>query len=227
MVVDIIFNVFGGTGIFLLGLAGLFYLFLKNKRIRYMAVMFMLIIPVSVYSHPHVYIDNTVSIVFDKDGMKGIRAQWVFDEMFSNMIIADCDRNSDGKLNSDEVKAVKKGYFSNLKQHNYFSYVEIDGKAFRVTYVEDFNASIQDDKIMYSFFIPCHVKASAEAKKIIIAMYDETYYTDIAHNDFACKPAELTGRFEIEARVVDNTKKSFYFGQMHPTEIVLTFKKKS
>jgi len=216
-----------GVGIFLFGLAGLFCLFSKNYKICYMAMMLMFSVPANVYSHPHIFIENTVSIVFNEEGMAGVKVKWVFDEMFSNTIIVDCDRNSDGKLSSEEVKAVEKGYFLNLKEHQYFSRIEIDGKAFQVKYVKDFNAAIQDNKIIYSFFIPCHVKAFAKLKKIIISMYDETYYSDISHRGFVCEPAEMVGRFKIDARVVDNTKKTFYFGQMYPTEIVLTFKKKS
>ncbi len=195
---------------------------------RCILIAFILLIPSSAASHPHVFIDNSVELVFNKEGFCGVRANWVFDEMFSNMIIADCDRNRDGSLNSAEIRAVEKGYFSNLKEYNYFFHIKINGEPFSVTRVSNFTAGIKEQKkIQYRFFVPCPVPATASELKITIAIYDDTYYSDVALYGHTCTPPQHTGQLDLNVNIVRNTDKSFYYGQMHPTEIVVRFKKKA
>ena len=132
-----------------------------------------------VSAHAHVWIHMGIIVHFDKDGMTGFKEEWVFDEMFSNMIIHDFDKNQNGRLESSEVKEIHKGAFSNLKNFDYFTHVKINGKPFRVTFVKDFHAKIVKNIVVYHFFVPCHIKAILSYKEIRIGVYDKSFYTNI------------------------------------------------
>ena len=99
-------------------------------RARFYTLAFLLFAlnPQSAFPHPHVFIDNTVAIVFDGEGLAGFRLYWLFDEMFSNMLIHDYDKNGDGKFEEGEIKGLKRGAFSNLKKFNYFIRLKVNGK---------------------------------------------------------------------------------------------------
>ncbi len=192
----------------------------------YILILLLLIgFPVEVCSHPHVFIENSVSIIFDSSGMTGIKVKWVFDEMFSSTMIEGYDSNKNGVFSPGEYEKLRKGAFVNLKNYHYFTHITIGKKVFEVTYVKDFQAVIKGHKILYTFFIPCHVKAGPVPKKVNIAMYDETYYTDMLLDGYQCDHTAAPGIVSSNLTIIENHKKSFYFGQIAPVEIILTFKK--
>ena len=138
------------------------------------AAIGLLIAPPATYSHPHVFVVNKITIVFDDQGFSGIRVKWSFDEFFSSMIAGDYDKNRNKKLEKQEITIIKKEAFSYLANFDYFTFIKVDGKPFKVKWVKDFKAALSDGKLTYEFFIPCHVKATSAFKEITIAQYDPT-----------------------------------------------------
>ena len=47
-------------------------------------------------AHPHVFISNRMTVLFDKGRLKGITFRWTFDDMFSAMILADFKPDAEG-----------------------------------------------------------------------------------------------------------------------------------
>jgi ABC-type uncharacterized transport system substrate-binding protein len=178
-----------------------------------------------VSAHSHVWVHHGVTIHFDQNGLAGFKQEWVFDEMFSNMIIHDFDKNQDGQFEPTEIKAVEKGAFSNLKNFEYFTHIKIDGKPFKVNFVKDFKAEIVNNVVVYHFFVPCHVKALSSFKEIRLALYDKSFYTSLTlvkerilfKNDLG---------FEHKHRVELNKDEPYYYGQVYPEEVILRFRKK-
>jgi len=93
------------------------------------------------FSHPHVFIDNSLKIVFNEKGLANINLKWVFDEMFSGMIIYEFDKNKNGKFEASEIEEIRKGAFGHLKNFDYFTHIKINGQQFKVRYVQGFSAS--------------------------------------------------------------------------------------
>ena len=191
-----------------------------------LAAFLVLVFPQLSLSHPHVFIQNTLAIVFDHQGLAGIRVKWVFDEFFSSMILGDYDQNHNSKLENSEIKTIKSEAFTNLANYEYFTFIRIQGKPFKVEYVRDFSAALAGGKLIYEFWIPCHVKASSIFKQFIVSQYDPTYYTRVAFaKDQPVKVKSGPG-FDINYRIVKNMKKSYYFSQIHPIEVVMRFRRK-
>ena len=80
------------------------------------------------HAHPHVFIDSWVTVVFDEKGLAGFNIRWVFDDMFSSMMIMDFDVSKNGRFELPEIKDIEKCGFSNLKKFGYFVHVKIDKK---------------------------------------------------------------------------------------------------
>ena len=189
-------------------------------------VLILLIPVVTLWSHPHVFLYSTVKVVFDEKGLAGVQVNWVFDEMFSSMIILDFDKNSNGRFEPSEIQNVKNGAFENLRQFNYFTHIKIDDKPFKVKYVKDFSAEITDGKMAYRFFVPCHVRAEESLKEVKIAIYDATFYSSV----FLQKnPVTYENRhvYEVDHTIKKNREEAYYFGQVYPEEIILKFRQKN
>lgn len=180
------------------------------------------------FCHPHVFITNRLTIVFDEKGLAGIRVEWVFDEFFSSMIAGDYDHNRNDKLEDSEISVIKKEAFSYLVNFDYFTFIKINGKPFKVKYVRDFSASLSKGRLIYEFFVPCHVRAVSAYKKFTISQYDPSYYTAVF---FASEqPVIQEGGADFETiyhDIAENKNESYYYGMIHPVELNLEFRVKN
>ncbi len=185
-----------------------------------------LILPIVTFSHPHVFVSNRITAVFDNNGLSGLTVFWEFDEFFTNMIAVDYDENENGKLDKSEIEIIRKDAFSNLVNYNYFTNIRIDGKIFKVVLTSDFIAEIKKNKLIYRFFIPSPVKSLDSFKEVRISQIDKSYYTDIAF--FEKKPFLIKSNsgFEIKYSIEENKKESYYSDMLHPVEIILKFRNK-
>lgn len=188
--------------------------------------LLLLIIPSFLQGHPHIFIDNKVTIVFDGKGLAGFSLDWVFDKVFSASIIHDFDLNGDGVFSKNEIGAIKESAFSNLSNFNYFCAITINGSVFRVQYVTEFFAAMSENRVIYRFFVPCHVQGIAEFKMVTAAVYDETYFTDIIFDPEEAVCIENGDFFENSYTLAENKKRAYWGGQIIPTEIRLRFRKK-
>ncbi len=177
-----------------------------------------------VLAHPHIFIDNHVTIVINEKGLTGFQLKWVFDEMTGTGFILDYDANKDGNLDKQEEKVLKAEAFDYLRNYHYMVSISIDNRDFEVKYVKDFSAKIENNMLSYSFFIPCHVSATTINKQVRMAVFDQEYFVDYAlDKDIRINSANsVSYTYKIEK----NLSKTFYCGQINPTEIVLYFKKK-
>ena len=172
------------------------------------------------------WVSSAVFVYFDEQGISGFRLEWVFDEMFSNMIIHDYDNDQNGELEPEEVKEVHDGAFSNLKNFEYFTHVKINGESFEVKSVTDFNAKIVMNRVVYHFFVPCDVKATLSFQEIRVGIYDESFYSNVTllHDQVFFENG--TG-YEYDYKIEKNKEDPYYYGQVYPEEIVLSFRRKN
>lgn len=190
------------------------------------ATLFFRCIPFCL-AHPHVFIENSITILFDEKGLAGIRVKWIFDEFFSNMILTDYDRNKNHQLERTEITTIQSEAFNNLVEFDYFTFIKINGHSFQVKYIRDFSAALIGDRLIYEFLIPCHVSGDSAAKEIRISQYDPTYYSRIALDKAQPVLWEGEERFEAHYHIEVNKKEAYYYNQIHPVEVILLFKLKN
>ncbi len=199
-----------------------------GKQVLYLILFLnVLCMGSDVIAHPHVFIVQRLSIVFDNQGLAGFRVEWHFDDMFSSMIATDYDQNQNSTLEPAEVAVVKEKAFSYIAKFDYFIFVKIDGQSFKVKWIKDFNAVLKNGKLSYHFFVPCHVKADKLFKQIVIAAYDPSYYTAIFFAQKRPALVENEDRFVIESSLKEDKSTSIYFGMINPWALFLKFRLKS
>lgn len=198
---------------------------IKLNKVFLVAFLFFLSATV-VFSHPHIFIDASLTFEFHDRELTGIRVRWLFDEMFSASIIMDFDTDRNRTLSAREIKAIELGAFSNLKNFHYFLHLEIDGLKRVAGNVAEFNAEIVSTQLVYQFFVPLHVSAGADDKLIRAACFDDTYFCDVKYtpqSPVAIKNGEAcscTWEFVAEPRC------AYWGGMIIPEFVVLTFTKK-
>ena len=190
-----------------------------------LCLFFFFLCPASTaLAHPHVFVGFALSFVFDENGFAGIEERWVFDEMFTSMVLYDFDRDKNLSLDENEVTEIKEEYFSSLKDYAYFTHVQINGEEFKVQYIRDFFAEVENGKLVYRFFVPCHVSATSSLKEILVSIYDDSYYTDMAPVPDALSFQGSADRYQIEYSTDEKSEFAYYFRMIVPRAVTVKFR---
>lgn len=186
-----------------------------------LALLAVCLAPLPAFGHPHVFTDCELTFVFDAGGLSGIRQRWTFDEMFSTQIVDMVDKDGNGRLSEAEGRAMEQEAFVNLKGFNYFTHASLDGRKVAFATAKDFRPQYAKGILSYEFFLPCAVPASRQGK-VRVAVYDQSYYSDMALAEAAPKLVGAEG-FKAGVKVQEAEPVSTEWGPIMPMEVILTF----
>ena len=177
--------------------------------------------PQKAQAHPHVFVDASLNLAFDKTGLQYLDVVWDFDEMSSDLFIADLDTDGDGTLTKEEWEAQQTDIEGYLSEQNFFVHVVVNGQKLQLTKLAKFIAQVDsENNLSYTMRIPLSVIGTAGAEKMQIAIYDPSYYTDFYT---ALDAVSVTGRNDISLSIDDAPELAFYQGQIIPTAVTFEF----
>jgi len=180
------------------------------------------------FAHPHVFINNRMTIQFDQGMLQGITFQWTFDDMFSAMILSNYDPLHTGQFDAAQAKALKAGAFDNLENYHYFIATSIGNTPVRRFEIEQFVPSVTDKgRLVYSFFVPLKLAVGAGEQTVVLTVYDDSYY--VAFDILYVQDVTVQAGPEITCGLaVQKTKvKSLWPGQYMPDQLYIRFKESS
>jgi ABC-type uncharacterized transport system substrate-binding protein len=181
---------------------------------------------VPALAHPHVFVNNKMTVTFEADMLQGVSFTWIFDDMFSNMILADYDPKHTGQFDAAQTKAVKEGAFDNLENYHYFIALAFGNKPIYHFRIEGFTPSVvEKTKLAYTFFIPLKLPVLPVEQSVRVTVYDDSYYVafDLLHLD----DVSVQGGGEVTCNLsVEKTKvKPLWPGQFMPDQLLVRFKR--
>ena len=91
-----------------------------KARVPALLALFGLVAALAAFAHPHVFINNKMTVLFGDGVLKGMTFRWAFDDMFSEMILTDFKPNADGNFSAKQTATIKAGAFDNLENYHYF-----------------------------------------------------------------------------------------------------------
>jgi ABC-type uncharacterized transport system substrate-binding protein len=131
-------------------------------------------------THPHVFIDNPVTFVFDAGKVTALRLHWVFDDIFSDDLLNQFDADGNGTFDKLESDAVGKGVLPNLKLFHYFTYVWADGKELEAITPTDFVASADKKRIVtFEMKVPLPKPVDPRGQALATEIYDHEFYVEV------------------------------------------------
>ncbi|CUX47770.1 DUF1007 family protein [Rhizobium oryzihabitans] len=144
-------------------------------------------VPVAAVAHPHIFAEARMEIVEGPNGtIQEVRNIWRFDEMFSASVVMDYDKNSDLKLDKDELAEIGNTVLESLAEYSYYTFITADSKPVAFGKPEAIHVDYRDNQILM-FFSVKPTKPLAIKGKLSFGAWDPTMYTAI---DFA-KDADL------------------------------------
>lgn len=153
-------------------------------------VLAMLAPAAPAWAHPHVWVEATAKVLFDKSGkVSGVRNQWVFDEMYSAFAVQGLGKN--GSLaTTAELAPLAKTNVDSLAEYAFFTYAKADGRKLKFGAPIDYSLEERPDKrVVLHFTLPL-TEPTKIARAMSLQVYDPTYFVDfeLAARD----PVELT-----------------------------------
>ena len=181
-------------------------------------------------AHPHLWIDARVAFQFNGNAVEHIEVEWVFDPFFTEMIMLDFDTNRDRQISPQESREIQEGAFNNLRHFSFFLEIRLDDTRRTVTQdmIRDFRATVENDVLVYRFNVHLNHTLRRGNTRVAVAMYDETYFTDIALKEDP--PARLRGAppdLDLELAMETRMDRVWYFVNIPTREVVLRIRRSS
>lgn len=172
-------------------------------------------------AHPHIFIDNTVTFLFEGDRIAGIHQHWVFDDVFSDQMLSDFDADGDGTFSAAESAAVAAETLPNMAEFRYFNYEWVDGKDLGKIEPSEFVALVENKLVAFAFVAKLPQPVDPRTQKLKVEINDREYYIEV---DLAKEnPVRFKGAEGIACRPVirDDVENAYYGGFVYPQEITL------
>jgi ABC-type uncharacterized transport system substrate-binding protein len=141
-------------------------------------------------AHPHVWVTVKSELVYAPDGsVTGIRHAWTFDDMFSSYATQGIEAKQKGKFTREELAPVAEENISSMKEFNYFTFAQTDGKKATFRDPVDYWLEYKGEELTLHFFLP--LSTPAKAASLNLEVFDPEFYIDFALAD--ADPVQLAG----------------------------------
>lgn len=131
---------------------------------------------VGLSAHPHVYIDLTLELDIDENGLKGFWESWTILRQFGENIGSYYDRDGDGRFDQAESASIREELFDNIRAYNYYTYIEKDGRTFFPENIRDFSVRKSGTKTIMRFYVPARIKVQDNSEYFRLKIYDLSRY---------------------------------------------------
>jgi ABC-type uncharacterized transport system substrate-binding protein len=136
-------------------------------------------LPLPALAHPHIFVESRLEVIGGPDGNVGeLRNVWRFDEVFSSSVLLDFDKNTDLKLDEEELAELGETMRTSLSDYQYFTTLTLNGASIGVQKPDVIRVNFQDNQILVFFSVkpdkPMPLKG-----KLTFGIYDPTMYTAI------------------------------------------------
>ena len=134
------------------------------------------LMPIGALAHPHIFAEARLEVVAGADGtVSELRNVWRFDEMFSSSVILDFDKNTNLKLDPEELADVGQVVLESLEEFSYYTSITEDGKDVKVGKPDKINVDFKDGQLLM-FFVLKPGETMPLKGKMTFGVYDPTMY---------------------------------------------------
>ncbi len=169
-------------------------------------------------AHPNVYIEARLRFGLEAGKIVRIDEAWTFDKKFSRVLIADYDRNRDGRFDATESRTIAKRTLPNLKPYDYFTHIWVDGRKLGLISPTNFVAVVRNKQVTFTFSAALPTPVDPRRQKLKVEIYDRTYFAQV---DFAKhKPVRFQGAGDLVCKVdIRQDKEHPYWGYIYPPAV--------
>ena len=186
---------------------------MKYKK-HLLILLFIIFFQINISAHPHMAIYSSCEFVFENNEATGLWLNYKFDKYFTVDILNSYDLNKDSSFNDSETEQVYQNAFINLENFGFFISIRDKNGRTSPDRVQNFSAHIENDMIIYRFFISLDQMIDDE---IFLSMYDPTFFCIIYYEETS--PVVISGDFPAETSfsIIKNTDFPIHYNPNAPS----------
>ena len=177
------------------------------------------------FAHPHIFIDYTVTVIFDDHNAASVRTSWTFDEMYSSALFHDYTSRPKGPLTNADINRLRKSAFEDTAELHYFTDLTVNGKPIPVKTVSDFTAKFENHRITYIFTVPIKAELPGEKNTLEVASFDHEFFIDFELAKKGPVTVEHGETLNASCAPKKTRKKTSTFGQIDTVVVACTYGK--
>jgi ABC-type uncharacterized transport system substrate-binding protein len=141
-------------------------------------------------AHPHVWVKVASEIVYAEDGsIEGVRHAWTFDDMFSTYALQGIHAKTEGVHTREELAPLAQTNIKSLKDFDYFTFAEADGKEQKLADPIDYYFEYKDEALVLHFTLP--FKIPFKTRQLTLKVFDPDYFIEFTLREE--QPIKLVG----------------------------------
>jgi ABC-type uncharacterized transport system substrate-binding protein len=168
----------------------------------------------SASGHPHVWIEAEAEVRFEGGTITAIGLAWTFDEWFAASLLEGFDLDGDGALGPGEIDTLRQETTASLADYGFFTHLLIGGERSDAVAVADFRIEIDGPRVVYRFDVPIDPPVDPRATAFAFALYDDSYYVDVAVPGPVTLAGDVPGGCAEERS--EDTGTPLYYGSVFP-----------
>jgi ABC-type uncharacterized transport system substrate-binding protein len=129
-----------------------------------------------VAAHPHVYVTNAATVVFEKGVIVAIDHVWAFDEFYSAMAVEGLDTNKDGKYSREELAELAKTNIEGLKDFDYFTQASLAGRDLKLAEPKNYWLEYNNNLLELHFRSPLLQPVPTDVKDLAFSVGDPSFF---------------------------------------------------
>jgi ABC-type uncharacterized transport system substrate-binding protein len=144
-----------------------------------LAFLIVLLFSTQAHAHPHQWLDYKIKLIFNQDkSLKSIHQAWVFDSFYAALLMPEYDTNKNNTFDAPELMELAHENINNLKEYDYFTTIESNGKKQVFEGVRHVRSYLQNNLIVMEFTVDLQNPVKTP---FIYSVYDPSYYIEMKH----------------------------------------------
>lgn len=158
------------------------------------------------HAHPHGWIDLSVRVIIDDQGMvSGLHQTWRMDPFYSLVVFEELQQVENATL-EEGLDQLGKEIRDNLAVQHYLTEVTINGESQTLGEVSEYTAMERDGRLTFMFILPLETPQTLADSLLSYQVFDPTYYIEVVHEAENNQPREdalrLNGKSACELAIL-------------------------
>lgn len=141
-------------------------------------------------AHPHGWVDLSVRVITNEDGVvSGLHQTWRMDPFYSLVVFEELQQVPGSSL-EEGLDQLGTEMRDNLSTHHYLSEVRINDELQSFGEVTEYTALERDGRLTFMFILPLETPQSLVDQVLTYQVFDPTYYIEVVHDEENNQPSD-------------------------------------
>tara|TARA_R110002012_G_scaffold182942_3_gene349309 strand:- start:30 stop:689 length:660 start_codon:yes stop_codon:yes gene_type:complete len=158
--------------------------------VAFVLAMSSFLISPNAHAHPHGWIDLSVRVITDDQGLvSSLHQTWRMDPFYSLVVFEELQQ-AEGASLEEGLDQLGKEIRDNLATQHYLTEVRINNAPQALGEVSEYTAMERDGRLIFMFILPLETPQPLTASLLSYQVFDPTYYIEVVHEEEDGQPRD-------------------------------------